>query len=93
MKTLKDKIINILEKRKGYTSDLGGFHFLAEDFFNETAFEIAAEIRSHDNPESLYLNSLEDCCHQLLDAIDLGIPPTKSVLGLRILLNRDTKKT
>lgn len=44
-RTLKQIVISVMRKRQGYTSDFGGFYFLAEDYFATTASEIVAELK------------------------------------------------
>lgn len=38
--------------------------------------------------EKVYHDALLDCCNQLLDAVDIKTVPHRSIMGLRILLNR-----
>ena len=41
-----------------------------------------------ESDEKVHYEALKDCCNQLLDAVDVKTTPVRSVMGLRILLNR-----
>lgn len=41
--------------------------------------------------DKIHYDALLDCCNQLLDGVDMGITPVRSIMGLRILLNRNIK--
>ena len=38
--------------------------------------------------DKIHYDAILDCCNQLLDGVDIGITPVRSIMGLRILLNR-----
>jgi hypothetical protein len=86
---LSDKVISMLnsENKREFVYDLFKKELQAADLLPSPPV-----LPSVEEGDKMHYEALQECCNRFLDSLDNGKLPSRQIAGLRILLNRPSKK-